>query len=73
MRTAQTIGVTERTYKKQIVQLKVSKQPVVGQGMTGVVISHPLHKPGTEVATSNVLSIQGNRVETKRSIYELTH
>lgn len=49
----QTTRVTESTYKKQFVQLKVYEKPVLGKGMIGVVICHPFHKPGTEVATSN--------------------
>lgn len=58
---------------KQFVQLKPDAAPQVGKSMRGIVVSHPHFPPGTEVATTHVLSIDGNRVETRSSVYELTH
>lgn len=56
---------------KQFVQIRPSSPPVVGQCMVGIVVSHPFHAAGTEVVTSPVLSIDGQRVQTRSSVYEL--
>lgn len=59
------------TFEKQRVTLRVSKPPVVGEGMRGIVVEHPFHPPGTEVVTTKVLSITEDFVETRHSIYTL--
>lgn len=60
-----------QVFEKQKVVLKVQEEPVVGKGMRGVVVDHPFHPPGTDVVTTAVLSIDGTRVETKHSVYEI--
>lgn len=68
----QTLNPSEsQTSSKQFVKLKPTSSPEVGKGMTGIVLEHPFHPKGTEVATTKVLSIEGNRVETNGSIYEI--
>jgi hypothetical protein len=70
---SQALPLSSYTGKpKQFVQLKPSKPPQLGHSMVGIVVSHPFHPPGTEVATTNVLSIEGSRVETRSSVYELS-
>lgn len=58
--------------EQQRVRLIVEEIPVIGKGMVGTVVEHPHHAAGTEVATSPVLALRGNMVETKTYIYELT-
>lgn len=68
---SETLPLSYTGKPKQFVQLKPNEPPEIGKGMIGRVISHPFHPPGTEVATTHVLSIDGNRVETRSSVYEI--
>lgn len=56
---------------KQFVRIRPHQPPQIGQSMVGTVLEHPFHPPMTEVCTTAVLSIEGNRVETRSSVYEL--
>lgn len=66
---SQPVSPTPRV--KQFVKIRPDSPPEVGKGMTGIVRQHPFHPPGTEVTTTPVLSIEGNKVETNGSIYEI--
>ena len=69
---SQALPLSSYTGKpKQFVQLKPTVEPKVGCAMRGVVVSHPFHSPGTEVVTTPVLSIDGSKVQTRSSVYEL--
>lgn len=39
--------------------------------MVGKVLNHPNHSSGSEVVTSRILKIEGNRVETRNTIYQV--
>lgn len=56
---------------KQFVKLRLSQPAKLGEGMIGYVLEHPFHPAGTEVSTTPVLSLEGNRAETRSSVYEL--
>jgi len=56
---------------KQFVRLRAHGAPRLGENMLGTVVAHPRHPSGTEVVTSPVLHIEGSRVRTRYSEYEL--
>lgn len=56
---------------KQLVRIRPDAPPQVGQSMKGIVQAHPCWPAGTEVCTSPILSVQGNRAETRSSVYIL--
>jgi hypothetical protein len=69
---SQSLPLSSYTGKpKQFVRIRPSAAPEVGKPMTGIVESHPFHKPGTEVVTTPVLSIEGRHAQTRSSVYEL--
>lgn len=58
--------------KQKVTLRNLKSQPEVGKGMIGEVVSHPFHRPYTEVATTNVIAIKPDgTVETKNSIYTI--
>lgn len=56
---------------KQFVRIRPDETPQIGKSMSGTVISHPHFPQGTEISTTHVLSIEGTRVQTRSSVYEI--